>query len=283
MIAPLTIRCLLFVPGNRPERYAKALASGVDAVCVDLEDAVGPDQKDQARQSALAGLAEHDGIGQLGLRINPPNTKAGQEDLNALAAARVLPAFILVPKFESADMLQAVVGACGERCPPLIPLVESTRGLLDLGYELDISLPLAAVMFGGYDYSVDVGCEFAWEPLLFARSRLVTIARAHGLDAIDVPYIDLRDETGLKKETERVRALGFAAKAAVHPAQVATIQAALTPSTEKLARAKAVVEAAEASDGDAVQLDGQLIDAPVIDAARRLLARANLPATATRK
>ncbi len=275
MSVPLTLRCLLFVPGNRPERYAKALACGVDAVCIDLEDAVGPDQKDQARADALSGLAAHDGAGQLGLRINPPNTRLGQEDLNALAGAKAKPAFILVPKFESADMLQAVVGAGGDRCPPLIPLVESTRGLLDLGYELDTSLPLAAVMFGGYDYSVDVGCEFAWEPLLFARSRLVTIARAHGLDAIDVPYIDLRNEDGLAEETERARALGFAAKAAVHPAQVAAIQAAFTPSPDKLARARAVVEAAEASDGDAVQLDGQLIDAPVIDAARRLLARAN--------
>lgn len=274
MTNSLSLRCLLFVPGNRPERYIKALASGVDAVCVDLEDAVGPEQKDQARASALAGLAEHQGVGSLGLRINPPNSRAGQEDLNALAESRVQPAFILVPKFESADMLQAVVGACGERCPPLIPLVETTRGLVDLGYELDTRLPVAAVMFGGYDYSVDVGCEFAWEPLLFARSRLLTIARAHGLDAIDVPYIDLRNEAGLRAETERVRALGFTAKAAVHPAQVAAIQELFTPSVEKLAHARAVIEAAEASAGDAVQLDGQLIDAPVIDAARRMLARA---------
>jgi len=271
MSEPLAMRCLLFVPGNRPERFEKAAASGVDQVCIDLEDAVAIASKPEAREISLAALADQPDGHPFGLRINAPDTEFGQADLEALAAGRARPRFLIIPKFETRKQTDRVIQALGRDCPDLILLIESARGLLDLDFEIDDGAPIAGIMFGGYDYSVDAGCEFAWEPLLYARSRLITVARARGLDCIDVPWIDIKDEDGLARETRACRALGFTAKAAIHPAQVGTIQSQFLPSENEIARAKAVIAAAEASGGEAVQLDGRLIDAPVITAARRIL------------
>lgn len=267
-----TVRCLLFVPGNRPERFEKAVASAVDRVCIDLEDAVAVASKDQARSSALAALGELPEGHPFGLRINAPDTEYGQADLAALASSKARPRFLMLPKFESRKQTAQVTQALGRNCPEIIILIETARGLLDLDFELDDNAPIGGLMFGGYDYSVDTGCAFAWEPLLYARSRLVTIARAHRLAAIDVPYIDIKDEEGLARETRACRALGFSAKAAIHPAQVAPIQDQFLPTESEIARAKAVIAAAETSGGEAVQVDGRLVDAPVITAARRILA-----------
>ena len=268
----IAMRCLLFVPGNRPERFEKASASGVDRVCIDLEDAVAVSSKDEARKTALAALADLAEGHQFGLRINAPDTDFGQADLEALDASGVRPRFLMVPKFEARKHTDQILKTLGRECPDLILLVETTRGLLDLDFELDDSAPIAGLMFGGYDYSVDAGCEFSWEPLLYARSHLITVARAHGLDSIDVPWIDIKDGEGLINETQACRRLGFCAKAAIHPAQVEPIQQQFLPSDNDIARANAVIAAAEASGGEAVQLDGRLIDAPVIAAARRVLA-----------
>ncbi len=266
-----TMRCLLFVPGNRPERFEKASASGVDRVCIDLEDAVAVASKDQARDLTMAALADQPDGHPFGLRINAPDTDFGQADLSALADSTARPRFLIIPKFETRKQTDRVIQALGRDCPDLILLIESARGLLDLDFELDDAAPIVGIMFGGYDYSVDAGCDFAWEPLLYARSRLITVARAHGMDCIDVPWIDIKDKDGLIQETRACRALGFSAKAAIHPAQVGPIQDQFFPSENEIARAKAVIAAAEASGGEAVQLDGRLIDAPVITAARRIL------------
>ncbi len=272
MSTALPFRCLLFVPGNRPERFAKAEASGVDRVCIDLEDAVAVSSKDEARRLAIEALAALPEAHPFGLRINAPESEFGQADLAALAASPAKPRFIIIPKFENGRQADTVVASLGADCPELIVLIETTRGLLELDYELDDGKRIRGVMFGGYDYSVDAGCEFAWEPLLYARSRLITVARAHGLDCIDVPFIDIKDDDGLVRETRACRALGFSAKAAIHPAQVGPIQAQFLPTENEIARAKAVIAAAEASGGEAVQVDGRLVDAPVITAARRILA-----------
>lgn len=272
MSQAFAVRCLLFVPGNRPDRFEKAAASGVDRVCIDLEDAVALASKAEARHTAIEALADQPDRHAYGLRINAPDTDLGRADLEALAASQARPRFLMLPKFETRKQIDVVAQTLGERCPPLIVLVETVRGLLDLDFELETSAPLVAVMFGGYDYSVDAGCEFAWEPLLYARSHLITVARAHGLDSIDVPFIDIRDQRQLIDETRASRALGFTAKAAIHPAQVAPIQDQFVPSDSEIARAKAVIAAAEASGGEAVQVDGRLVDAPVIAAARRILA-----------
>lgn len=271
MSEPMNMRCLLFVPGNRPERFEKAVGSGADRVCIDLEDAVAMTSKAEARQTTIEALADQPDGHAFGLRINAPDTELGQADLETLAASKARPRFLMIPKYETRKQSDQVIQALGRNCPDLILLIESARGLLDLDFELDNGAPLGGIMFGGYDYSVDAGCHFEWEPLLFARSRLITVAHAHRLDCIDVPWIDIKDEQGLIRETRACRALGFTAKAAIHPAQVDPIQNQFLPSENEIARAKAVIAAAEAAGGEAVQLDGRLIDAPVIMAARRIL------------
>lgn len=270
------MRCLLFVPGNRPERFAKAIASGADSVCIDLEDAVAVTSKSEARDAALEALAALPTGHAVGLRINPPDSEFGQADLTGLAASQARPRFLMVPKFESHTQTRRVMDVLGKSCPELILLIETARGLLDLDVELDDEAPISGLMFGGFDYSVDVGCAFAWEPLLYARSRLITVARARGLAPIDVPFIDIVDAEGLAQETLACRALGFSAKAAIHPAQVRPIQSAFLPTDQEIERARAVLCAAEASGGEAVQVDGRLVDAPVIHAARRILTLASL-------
>lgn len=278
-------RCFLFVPGSRPERFAKALASGADAIVLDLEDGVGLEAKESARKAVAEFLAsgQRENACSIGVRINPPDEVLGRADLAMLAELGAkAPAFLMLPKFQSHAPARVVRRALGEATPPLMPLIETPRGLLDLDRELEELrrfAEVAAVMLGGYDLSVSLGAAFAFEPLLLARQWLLLVAAAHELPAIDVPFIAIQDEAGLRAETERVAALGYAAKAAIHPAQVAVIQTVFTPSAEKVAEAQRIVSAAEEAHGEAIQLDGRLIDKPVVLAARRVLARAGLAAS----
>lgn len=270
------LRCVLFVPGNRPERFAKALLTGADAVAIDLEDAVAVSSKSAARSAAIRALAApRPGQTRLGLRINPLGEGLGRDDLAELAASGMRPDFVMLPKFESAADLARARQALGPEVA-LIPLVESARGLLDLDGALKSAPPVAAVMLGGYDLAVDLGARFAFEPLLYARAHLRAVSAAHGVAAIDVPFIDIADGAGLAAETARVIALGFDAKAAIHPSQVAPIQDAFLPDAAQVAAAERVLAAAEAAGNAAVQLDGRLIDRPVVEAARRVMALARL-------
>ncbi len=269
------LRCVLFVPGNRPERFSKAMASGADAVAIDLEDAVALASKGAARAAAMAALCgPRAGSARLGLRINPLVTETGRADLAELAISEFAPDFLMLPKFERADELQVVREMLGARACALIPLVETARGLLDLDRALAASPPVSAVMLGGYDLAVDLGARFAFEPLLYARQHLRMVTAAYGIDVIDVPYVDIADLAGLAAETTRVIGLGYTGKAAIHPAQVAPIQDAFLPDAAQFAAAERVLAAAQCAGGEAVQVDGRLIDLPVVLAARRLVALA---------
>jgi citrate lyase subunit beta/citryl-CoA lyase/(S)-citramalyl-CoA lyase len=268
-------RCVLFVPGSRPERFAKALASGADQVAIDLEDAVGPADKDRAREAALAFLASQGGEAagcECGLRINPPSTPEGARDLKALAESGAAPAFVMLPKAESVADVEVVDAALGERTARIVPLVESPRGLLAAEALALASPRVSALMFGGYDYAVALRGRPGWESFLAPRNRLAIVAAAAGIGFIDVPFLAIDDVVGLAAETDRVIALGATAKAAIHPAQVATIQSRFLPTGEELAWARRVVEALDARAGEAVAVDGKLVDRPIELAARRALA-----------
>lgn len=273
-------RCFLFVPGSRPERFAKVIASGADAVVLDLEDGVGSEAKEAARRAVGEFLAARpsDLPTCLGVRINAPEEHLGRADLALLIELRDRrPDFLMLPKFEGHAALRVVRRALGEDMPPLVPLVESASGLLSLERELKELCRFAevgAVMLGGYDLAASLGAAFAFEPLLLARQWLKLVAAAHRLPAIDVPFIDIQDAAGLRAESERVAALGYEAKAAIHPAHVPIIQAVFTPSAEAVEQAEQILAAAAEAKGEAIQLGGRLIDQPVVLAARRLLARA---------
>lgn len=267
-------RSILFVPGHRPDRFAKALATGADAVVIDLEDAVPPGEKAAARAAALARPAAPAGVA-LGIRMNPLPTPDGIADLAALLAAAEAPDFLMLPKVEAAEELRIVARAFARhaRAPQLVALIESAEGLARAG-AIAAEPGCAALGFGGVDLAADLGCQVAWEPLLPHRAALVAAAARGGRGVVDVPFLALDDEAGLAEETRRVQALGFTGKLAIHPRQVETIQAVLTPPPEQVAWARRILEAMDQAAGGVCVVDGKMVDAPVARAARRVLARA---------
>jgi citrate lyase subunit beta/citryl-CoA lyase/(S)-citramalyl-CoA lyase len=266
----MAFRSFLFVPGSRPERFAKALAAGADAVCIDLEDAVGPADKDSARSAVAAFVRDQPARG-LGVRINGLSTPHWLADCKALAGGGA--AFVMIPKVEHADDVARVRQALGADAPPIWVIIESPLGLAR-AMEITAAEGLAGVLFGAADYSAEVGCTLEWDPLLYARGALAAAAAAGGVELLDVPYLDLSDDAGLRESTARVKAMGFTGRACIHPAQVAGVNAAFTPTPQEAARARRIVEAFDASGGGAAQLDGKLIELPVVLAARRTLERA---------
>ncbi|WP_312370944.1 CoA ester lyase [Stenotrophomonas sp.] len=266
-------RCLLFVPGSRPERYAKAVATGADQVCIDLEDAVAPGDKESARASLFAFLAALPQTrSEIGLRINPLSSALGQADLQALAASGLKPAFVMLPKVETVAELQQADAALAAIDTVFIAQIETPKGLLD-ARALATAIPrLQALMLGGFDYIVALRGRASWESFFHPRVQLATIAAEADVGCMDVPYLDIKDEAGLVQETDRVIDLGFTAKAAIHPAQVDPIQNAYLPTAAEYDRAQRVVAALAASGGEAIQLDGKLVDRPIEIAAERAIA-----------
>jgi (S)-citramalyl-CoA lyase len=207
------------------------------------------------------------------LRINPPRTPAGLADLAALLEAPAHPDYLLVPKAETAgeiELLDALLGSVGSPAR-LVALIESARGLAAADAIATASTRLAALMLGGADLAADLGAAVAWEPLLLGRSAVVRAAALGGVPAIDSPCFELRDPDALAAEIRGSIALGFAAKAAIHPAQVGPINATLTPTPEAVAEARRILE--ENAKGVGV-VAGRMIDEAVARRARRTLAAA---------
>jgi (S)-citramalyl-CoA lyase len=271
-------RSWLFTPATRPDRFAKASAAGADVAILDLEDAVAPWDKTQARTIALEYLVDEpaDGVCHA-LRINGLDTRVGIADLDALLGSTAAPDLLVLPKTETAGHLQILdrlLTASGKDTR-LIGLIESARGLAAVEAIAAATPRLAGLMLGAADMAADLGSATAWAPLAFARGRLIAACALAGITPIDAPFFDLRDEVGLKHEVAAAVALGFAAKAAIHPAQVAAINAALTPSAEAVDKARAIL--AENAKGVGA-IDGQMIDEAIARKARRTLAAAGLEA-----
>ena len=275
-------RSILFVPGDRPDRYDKALAAGADAVCIDLEDAVPPGRKDEARKSVARFLSESEaGSGKdratepssptrVIVRVNDPAGGEGERDADILADCPPPQAF-MIPKVRRAADVQVAARALS--AAPLLLLIETARGL-ENAVEIVACDGVAGVIFGGFDLAIELGAEPRWEALLYARSRVVHAAALSALDAIDMPSRDFREMSGLREEAARARRLGFAGKAAIHPAQIPVIHEVFAPSTDEVRRASRILEADRAAGGSAVALDGSMVDRPVVEAARRIIQRA---------
>ncbi len=266
----MAFRSLLFVPGSRPERFAKAMDAGADAVCIDLEDAVAPDAKDAARAAAAAFLNSRP-TGVVGVRVNGATTPEFAGDCAAMSGSGA--AFVMVPKVEAPGPLASLRLRIGDELP-LWPIVESPEGLR-LAWDIAAAPGVAGVLFGAADYSAEVGCTLEWDALAYARGALAAAAARARVELLDVPYLDLADEPGLTQSTRRAKALGFTGRACIHPAQVAAVNAAFTPTTAEAERARKIVAAFDAAGGGAAQLDGKLIELPVVLAARRTLERAS--------
>ena len=259
---------MLFVPGSKPDRFAKALASGADCVCIDLEDSVPPDQKDEARRAAIAAVP---GDPRLAIRINGVATRAGLADLLALAEAEVRPAILFVPMVETAAEIAIARSVLADPAVSFVPLIETVAGLKNAG-AIAAEQGVTALMFGGGDFSAQLGVSLSWEPLLAARGQLILACAGAGKCAIDVPFIHMDDTEGLIAETRRAKALGFAAKAAIHPAQIGPIHDVMRPTAAEFEEAEEAEKVFAEAGGAAVRFKGKMLEVPVMARYRQILA-----------
>ncbi len=276
-------RSLIFTNGMRPEMYAKALKSGADMVCVDLEDAIAPEHKDQAREYTLplfSGDETGDSVERL-VRINSLRTAEGLADLLAVLAARTPPPALMLPKIKSPDEIRRLEELLDGRHSAIRfhVIIETNQGLEACHEIARSSARIDSLLFGAFDMAADLRVEAEWDTLLYARSRVVHAAAAAGLDLIDAPSLDLDDEAGLDAAAASAAALGMTGKAAIHPRQIPVINRRFSPTAEAIARARRAVAAFEAGDGGLVVVDGKLIEKPVLRAMYRTLAIADRTAS----
>ena len=265
------IRTALFVPATRPERIPKALVTGADVVIVDLEDAVAESQKLEARTNLEAFLADNPQARVL-VRVNAATHLQHVEDL-AVCARHANVAGVLLPKAESATQVTRAA-ACGK---PIWPIVESARGLADLA-EIAAAEGVERLSFGALDLGLDLGIASgtagAERILDQARYALLLQSRLAGLAApLDSVFPDFKNLQGLAETTAAARDMGFGGLLCIHPSQVAVVHETLMPNAEELAWAQRVLAAGASGEGVFV-VDGQMVDAPVVGRARRLLQRA---------
>jgi len=197
-------------------------------------------------------------------------TAAGLADLLALMNADHVPSLIFIPMVESASEVEIVQNILGDKIDGLVPLIETVKGLR-AGDAIAASKGVAAMMFGGGDFSAELGTKLEWEPLLAARGAFIMCCASAGVMAVDVPYIDMSNEAGLADECVRAKALGFHAKAAIHPKQLTAIQSAMRPSEAEVAEAQDALAAYELAGSRAVSHNGRMLEAPVMERYRRIL------------
>ncbi|MGO4397932.1 HpcH/HpaI aldolase/citrate lyase family protein [Achromobacter sp. PAB15] len=257
-------RSLLFVPGDRPDRYARAVASGAHVVILDLEDAVAPAAKAQARADVAAWLAQGGhGI----VRINAADTEWYQEDVRALQGAPG--AAVMLPKADAATVAQTVQALPGR---PIIALLETVRGYMDL-HKMARLPGVARIAFGSVDFAVDSGIADEGDAMTAIRTEIVLACRHAGLAApIDGVSLEFNDPEQMQADARRARQLGFGGKLCIHPRQVGAVNAAFLPTADEQDWARRVLAAFDASHGAATALDGKMIDKPVVERARRIAA-----------
>lgn len=269
-------RSLLFVPGLRPDRFVKALESGADIVCVDMEDAVALPRKDEGRALTLPLFREQGYVHvEKMARINSLQTAHGLKDLQAIIESDVPPPSIMIPKVKSAEEIQiidALLATGSAREIRFCVIIETNQGL-ERAIEIAKASPrIDSMILGAVDMSAELRCQKAWEPLLYTRSRLVHAAASAGIDLLDVPYLNLDDAAGLQAEAEACARLGFTGKASIHPNQIPVINTAFTPDAKAIEKARKVCAAFEADPTGLVVVDNELIELPVVRSFYRVLA-----------
>ncbi len=265
-------RSYLFVPGDRPERFEKALATAADAIVVDLEDAVAPPAKEAARAAVATLLAAGRHADRIVVRINDEAAPWFDADLALLRDGRARA--VMLAKAERAGTIARVRAACPGIA--VLPLVESARGVLAAD-ALAAADGVQRLVFGTIDYALDMDLQGPLATTIgldAAASRLALASRAAGrLAPVAGVTVAIADDAALRADMERALAHGFGAKLCIHPKQIAPLHAVLAPAPDELARAQRVLAAAEAAGGAAVQLDGRMVDRPVIERARRIVQR----------
>ncbi len=282
------LRTLLFVPGNRPKMIEKAKGLKPDAVVFDLEDAVPPSEKETARQmvreAILAGEFTHVRIF---VRVNAASTPLLPEDLDAVVTSGLFG--IVLPKVEYREEVEQVHDMLRQRehsmdmateHTRILPIIETVRGLVNLPQIAGSSPRLVGLCFGAEDFATDLGVERSKEGVeaFYPRVQVALYARLTDVAAIDTVYSDVNDGEGLEKDTLLARQLGFRGKFLIHPRQMEVVNRVLTPSEMEIGQARRVVaafEEAEARGEASIALDGKMIDIPIVERARTLLALAD--------
>jgi len=255
--------------------FPKALASGADIVCVELEDGVAPKDKDEARASAMAlfeTLPADDGVERI-VRINCLRTAFGLADLQAVMDSDTPPPALMLPKVMTPDEVQWLDDILTERglATRLHIIIETNVALENVFDIACASSRIDALFFGGVDMAAELRCRNAWEPLLYARSRVVHAAASVGIDAIDVPYLDLDDPESMEREATLACNLGFSGKGSIHPKQIEILNGVFTPDDATVKHARKILKAFAEADTGLVVVDGKLIEKPVLREMQRVI------------
>lgn len=276
----IQLRSLLFVPGDRPERFSKAEASGADALILDLEDSVSTEKKPDARIAVRDWLSAERRVPVI-VRINPIDSDEAKRDLDAVLGAK--PDGIMLPKAEGAASVQALLDLAGAGCPPILPIAtETAAAIFTLGDYRSVAKHLIGLTWGAEDLPAAIGAATSREedgsytpPYQVVRTLTLFGAHAAGTAPIETVYPNIADVDGLAAYVARGRRDGFTGMMAIHPAQVGVINAGFSPSEAEIEHARAVVQAfAENPGAGALKLGGKMIDRPHLKQAHALLARA---------
>lgn len=258
-------RSLLFVPGNRPERFAKAAASGAHEVVIDLEDAVAPDDKSLARDAVMEWLST--ARGNVMVRVNGADTPWFVKDLEMMSTLPDVP--IMLPKADRENVQELVLNLEGRS---IVALIETTRGVKELPQIAAVS-EVNRLAFGSVDFSVETGISDTGEAMTSIRNQFVLESCYAGLiPPVDGVDLEIEDAGGMRDASLRSKTLGFGGKLCIHPRQVAAVNAAFLPSDTEIDWAERVIAAMEKSQGGATSVDGKMVDKPVVVKAERILA-----------
>ena len=261
-------RSFIFTPGLNPDMFPKAIASGADMVCIELEDGIAIKDKDEARKNtieALKTLEVKSGV-EIVVRVNCQRTKFGLLDLEAFISSKLKVKAIMLPKVKTPDEIKFIDDLLND-CnldTDLHVIMETNEALQNIYDIAHSSKRIVALYFGGVDMAAELRVPNSYKNLLYARSKLVHAGASVGIDVIDVPYLDLEDMDGMKKEAELVRDLGFTGKGSIHPKQINILNEIFTPSKEEISKAKKIVDQFSESDTGLVVIDGKLIEKPVL-------------------
>ena len=269
-------RSFIFTPGLNPEMFPKALASGADMVCIELEDGIAIKDKDEARKSTINALKtlEVKNDVELVVRVNCQRTKPGLLDFEALISSKLRVKALMLPKVKTPDEITFIDDLLTDcNLDTDLHVIMETNEALENIYDIaHSSKRIVALYFGGVDMAAELRVPNSYENLVYARSKLVHAGASVGVDVIDVPYLDLEDMNGMKKEAELVRNLGFTGKGSIHPKQINILNEVFTPSDEEINKAKKIIDQFNASDTGLVVIDGKLIEKPVLrEMQRRIL------------
>ena len=269
-------RSLLFVPGNRLTLYTKALKTAADVVCIDLEDSIPTEQKDETRKGVINFFQKTSLTNktEIVLRINSLQTREGIADINALLESKSAPHSIMLTKIDNAEevkLIDKILSTPTLATTRIQVIVETNSGLDDVMAIAHSSERIDTLLFGGVDMVADLRSSFDWDSLLYSRSKIIHAGASADIDTMDMPELDIDNLRELEQTTTAVAKLGFTGKAAIHPTQIPIINRCFTPSEETINTAKRVVDAYEASKDGLTVVDGKLLEKPFVRSMYRIL------------